>query len=336
MPLEAVYSFLTYPKKGHPQEPIRPGASLAIADDKLGRMLHSVFDSAERDCVVPVMFISDGVAQQNVARDEIVAFAGQHSLATASPIALRLQRATTGQSGMGLLFIGIGNDRGHARLVISRFPADEGVMAETSQAELSVQFVEQVFLKSAFSYKAATYVATGKTDQLWAGHVVDRQINAGSKGVADYWISDFLISEFATTPAAGTKRLATALRDAIAATASVEVKRQIAAAAHLAGNIPRRALTIAGFCAQFHFSDETKEAVLSKVRPPRLVDERFRFDAEEFARHIAYKQIELNNGAVLTAPADKFEEIFLETQRKDEHTFTTSGTIVDQRLRKSK
>lgn len=336
MALEAVYSFLTYPKRGQPDEPIRPGARLPIADDKLGRMLKGVFDSAERDCVVPVMFVSNGAAQENAAREELLALVRRHSLATASTIAWRLQRATSGQSGMGLLFIGIGDVNGRTRVVISRFPADEGVVAETSQAELSVQFVEQVFLKSAFSYKAATYVATGRPDQLWTGHVVDRQINAGSKAVADYWISDFLLSEFATTPAAGTKRLATALRDAIAATASVEVKREIAAAAHLAGNLPRRALTIAGFCEQFHFSEETKQAVLSKVRPPRLANERFRFDAEEFARHIAYKQIELDNGAVLTAPADKFEEIFRETQRRDEHTFTTSGVIVDERLKRTK
>ena len=114
------------------------------------------------------------------------------------------------------------------------------------------------------------------------------------------------------------------------------MKREIAAAAQLAGNISRRALTIAGFCEQFHFSDETTQAILSKVRPPRLANERFRFDATEFTRHIAYKQVELNNGAVLTAPADRFGTIFQETLLEDEHTFTTSGAIVDERLKKTK
>ena len=156
---------------------------------------------------------------------------------------------------MGPLFICLGDDGGRTRVVLSRFPADEGVVAERSSAELTVQFVEQVFLKSAYSYKAATYVATGRADQLWTGNVVDRQINHGSKAVADYWIVNFLMSEFATTAAAGTKRLATALRDAIAATSSLNVKREIAAAAHLAGNVPRRAMTISDFCTHFHFSD---------------------------------------------------------------------------------
>lgn len=342
MALEAIYSFLTYPKRHQPDDPLLPGAEITPGNDKLTQMLSGVFDAAERDCIVPVLFVSDGATQQNDARDELVAFVRRPSLATSTPLALRLQRATSGQSGMGLLFICIGTDQGRRRVVISRFPADEGVVAETSHAHLSVEFVEQVFLKSAFSYKAATYMVVGNLDQLWSGHVVDRQLNAGNKSVADYWISDFLKSEFATTPAAGTKRLAKALRDAIASTSSVTVKHEIAAAAHLAGNLQtRRSLSIAGFCDQFHFSDETKQAVLSKVAPARLANERFRFDKEEFARHIAYKQVELDNGAVLTAPADKFEQVFRETGRRParedaERTFVTSGIIIDERLKKTK
>src|SRR5690606_6741166 len=104
---------------------------------------------------------------------------------------------------------------------------------------------------------------------------------------------------------------------------------------HLAGNLPNRALTVAGFCDQFHFSNETKQLVLSKIKP-QLANERFRFDAQEFARHLAYKQVELNNGAVLTAPADRFEEVFLETRRQDEHTFVTSGTVIDERFKRTK
>ena len=95
-------------------------------------------------------------------------------------------------------------------------------------------------------------------------------------------------------------------------------------------------MTIADFCDSFHFSERTKQAILSKVSPARLVHEKFRFDAAEFSRHLAYKQVELDNGAVLTAPADKFEECFKETKRKDVHTFSTTGAVVDERLKKTK
>ncbi|MGA3953703.1 hypothetical protein ACI2TT_24930 [Ralstonia nicotianae] len=337
MPLQEIYSFLTYPKRSNPEDPLAPGAQIDFDNEsKLFRMLDGIFCKAEQDCVVPVMFTTDGVQPRNPVRSELLALVQQPSIDTAEPIALRLQRSTAGTSGMGLMFVCLGEDSGHTRVVLSRFPADEGVVAERSDVELNVQFVEQVFLKSAHSYKAATYVSNGRADQLWRGHVVDRQINHGSKAVADYWIVDFLMSEFATTAAAGTKRLAIALRDAAASTASVRVKQEIASAANLAGNVPSRAMTIADFCDSFNFSEETKQTVLSRARPPRLVHEQFRFDAEEFGRHLAYKQVELNNGAILTAPADRFEQVFQKRTRRNQHTFSTTGEIVDQRLRKSK
>lgn len=341
MPIQAIYSFLTYPKRSHPDDPLAPGVQIPIeADNKLVRMLDGLFLRASQDCVVPIMFRADAGDQVNPVRGELLALLAAPSVESAAPLALRLQRSTAGTSGMGLMFICLGRDAGareaETRVLISRFPADEGVVAERSDAALTVQFVEQVFLKSAYSYKAATFVADGRPDQLWKGNIVDRQLNHGSKAVADYWIVDFLVAEFATTAAAGTKRLAAALREAIGSTSSVAIKQEIAAAAQLAGNIPNRAMTIAGFCERFNFSDETKAAVVACIRPPRLVNDRFRFDAGEFARHLAYKQVELDNGAILTAPADRFDAVFERTRRRQQETFSTTGAVVDQRLRKTK
>lgn len=339
MPIQAIYSFLTYPKRNHPDDPLAPGVQIPVdGGNKLVRMLEGLFLRAPKDCVVPIMFRADD--QVNPVREELLYLLSGPSIETAAPLALRLQQSTAGTSGMGLMFISLGTDPGAAdgeiRVLISRFPADEGVVAERSDVALTVQFVEQVFLKSAFSYKAATFIANGRVDQLWTGSIVDRQINHGSKAVADYWIVDFLLAEFKTTAAAGTKRLAAALREAISSTVSVSIKQEIAAAAQLAGNIPHRAMTITGFCESFSFSDQTKAAVVACVRPARLLNDRFRFDAAEFARHLAYKQVELDNGAILTAPADRFDAVFERTQRRQQETYSTTGAVVDQRLRKTK
>ena len=296
-----------------------------------------IFDGAGKDCNVPVMFMSNGNKQENAVRTDLLALLASPGVEHATPLATRLQRATSGSSGMGLLFICLGKDAtGDERIVISRFPADEGVVAEKTTDTLTVHFVEQVFLKISHSYKAATYVWKGKPNQLWTDHVVDKQINHGNKSVADYWIVDFLHSEMQTNAALGTKRLANALKSAISASTDIEVKSQITSAAHLAKNLPQKAMTIAEFCGSFQLSEATTTAVLSKVDPPRLVHEKFRFDTAEFSRHIAYKQIELDNGAVLSAPAEKFEQCFVNTKKKDSHTFTTTGQIVDERLKTTK
>ncbi len=336
MALETIYSFLTYPKRGKSDAPAASGVAIPLDDGKLCTMLRDIFDQSGRKCDVKVMFTSPGAKQENEVRSDLLALTKKPSVATALPLATRLEQSTTGVSGMGLLFVCIGKDGTNKRIVISRFPADEGVVAERASDKLTVQFVDQVFLKSAYSYKAATYLSDGKPDELWFGHVVDKQINHGNKSVSDYWIVDFLRSELSTTSAAGTKRLANAIKAAIASTTDIAVKGQITAAAQLAATLPGKAMTIAKFCESFSFSPETTQAILSKVNPARLIDEKFRFDAAEFSRHVAYRQVELSNGAVLTAPADKFDECFHETKRKHERTYTTSGQIVDERLKKSK
>jgi hypothetical protein len=337
MSVDKIFSYLTYPKKNRPDETAVSGTQIPLDDGKLSKMLKDIFDGSRNDCNVPVMFVSDGDQQENVVRTELLALIDKPTVAAATPLAKRLQGATSGNSGMGLLFICIGKDgERDTRVVISRFPADEGVVAERSSEKLTVQFVEQVFLKSAYSYKAATYVSDGKPNQLWKGYVVDKQINHGSKAVADYWIVDFLRSEFSTTAAQGTKRLAKAIKSAILASPDIGIKAQLTSAAQLAANLPKKAMTISDFCDGFHLSEYAKEAILSNVNPPRLVHEKFRFDAAEFSRHLTYKQVELDTGAVMTAPAEKFDEYFKVTRRKDETLFVAAGHIVDEKLKSTK
>src|SRR5690606_17631522 len=153
------------------------------------------------------------------------------------------------------------------RVVLSRFAADEGVVASRIDGALSVEFVEQVFLKNSHTYKAATYRhETGKND-AWKGIATDRQLNHGSKSIADYWIVDFLCSELTTTAAEGTRRLAIAMKDASRSSADPQVRGEIVAAARLAGNLPAKALTIDQFCDQFAMSQSAKDAVKAAVKP---------------------------------------------------------------------
>jgi hypothetical protein len=272
-------------------------------------------------------------------RTELKRVVDSRRLDAATVLANRLQKATGGQSGMGLFFVCLGAVA-HQKVLLARFPADEGIVAEKANGQLSVSFVEQVFLKSAFSYKRVMYAGGDVGDDFWSGHAVDRQINHGAKTVADYWIVDFLQSDFRTTSQQGTKRLAMALRNASATTGSAEVRHEIAIAAQLARNLnARRVMTIEEFCDEIHLSDASKNAVVSSVQPQRLLKSKFRFDRGEFSKHISYRSVELDNGAILSAEIEKFEQCFNEavSDANPEHvTFSTSGRVVDERVRKSK
>lgn len=331
--IKTIYSFLTHPRKGKSDEMIVSGTAIPPDEGKLCMMLSTMFNNAHKECSIPIMFSPENSVKVNGVRDELMTLIDAPSLEAAKAIAIRLQKATTGSSGMGLMFISIGDDGTAQRLVVSRFPADEGVVAERDTESLTVEFVDQVFLKSSHAYKAVTYLREGKADDMWKGHAIDKQMNNGSKAVADYWIVDFLKSDLLSTPAGGTRRLAQALRAVLTATDDPQIKTEITAAVQLAGNIPNKALTIAEFGDEFHFSTKTKDAIAAKVNPARLVNEKFKFDSGEFSKHLAYKQVELSNGAVLTAPADKFDACFARAQADEGITFSTTGQVVDERLR---
>lgn len=110
--------------------------------------------------------------------------------------------------------------------MISRFPADQGVIAQETPQGLSVEFLEQVFMKSAKAYKSAIYVTDSLESGFWEGRIVDRQIS-GPREASDYWMIDFLASALRTTGPAGTKRLAIALRGATRSVEKLDTRQEL-------------------------------------------------------------------------------------------------------------
>jgi hypothetical protein len=161
MAIKAILSFLTYAGKNNDDVSEASGTVIPLDAGKLCRMLTSAYEKAESECNIPISFIGDGGRQENEIRNLILKLIKQPKVSVALPLAKKLQLATSGTSGLGLLFICVGNMNGQSKIVISRFPAEEGVVAERTSDKLSVQFVDQVFLKSAYSYKAVLYKGKG-------------------------------------------------------------------------------------------------------------------------------------------------------------------------------
>jgi hypothetical protein len=335
MPIENIYSFLTYPRSHVKAVEDIEGIHIKPDKGKLSGMLGEIFDSPKSKRDVPIRFVS--ADKTNATRSELIAFFERPKLATALPLARHLQASTPGTAGMGLFFVCLGSDDGKPgkRVVLSRFAAEEAVVASKMHGVLSVEFVEQVFLKNAHTYKAATYVHEDGKNDAWKGIATDLQLNHGAKSIADYWIVDFLRSELTTTAAEGTRRLAIAMKNA-SKSGDLEVRMEIVSAAKLARNLPANAMTIEQFCGQFALSHAAAAAVRAAVKPSRLVDESFRFDAEEFVKHVPYKQVALDNHVTLMAPTEEFDEVLQHHQEGEEHSYATRGRIVDEKLRSSR
>jgi hypothetical protein len=273
-------------------------------------LLKGVYDKSETECDIAISFNqSVGGTQQNPCRDLLIAYKNGPTQLRGQKIAERLASTTTHRSRLGLLFLVAGMEGLDHKVIISRFPADSGILAEQSATGLNISFLERIFMKNAKSYKAVVYRHRSLTTGFWSGHAVDKQINSSEADSSDYWIAEFLDSDFLTTSAAGTRRLAIALRNAARATSDLALKNEIVAAATLATGLKGQRLSIRDFASRIGLSAGAKAALFAEVKPVAL-DEKFQLSADEFSKQVAYRSVELDSGGMLMAETDKFDKIF--------------------------
>lgn len=297
-------------------------------------MLEAIFSGITGPHDFEILFnpMPDGT-QNNACRSLLIDFQEGPSVATGLPIAQRLQTVTDNRSGIGLLFLLTGDHGLKKRLIASRFPTDQAVLADTSAGGLNVEFLEQVFIKRLSSYKALLVEHPAPKDGFWKGIATDRQASQSGEHISEYWLKEFLNADFAETPAQGTRRLARALKDAVKANTSLSVKTEIAHASSLApAALVGKSLSIDEFCDHFGLSNAARDSIKDQLSKPSLFAKKFQFEPGEFKAIAPYRTVEMNTGAILTAPSDSFEEVFEREVVGDDVEYRTRGTIRDQRL----
>jgi len=311
VPIHKIHSFLVHPSKHEEEQPEISGTQIP-PHGQLHAMLKGVFDRAHDECDIEIVFrpTEDG-KQQNACRDSLVSYVQDSSVKNGRLVAARLQQVSTHRSGLGLLFLMKGTENRNHQLVISRFPADQGVIAQEHAQQLSVEFIERVFMKSAKAYKSALYISASVERGFWEGRAIDRQIS-GPRELSDYWIREFLASELRTTGPAGTRRLAIALRTAIRDVQELGTRHELISAANLLRGQHGRVRTARQLVQQIGLSEASKTAITAAFPRPDLMDETFRFDRDEFQRHATYRAVELDNGGMLVAEDSRFATVFKE------------------------
>lgn len=337
--IDSIHSFLIHPGKGADPPHDINGAAVPKSG-KLFTMLQPIFDHAAEDCPHRIAFNSHDGQQKNDCRDALITYIKNRDLNHGREIAKRLQAVTTHRSGLGLLFLITGEESGETKLVVSRFPADSGVLAEEKGKGLTVEFLERIFMKSAKSYKSVLYSGKSFTKDFWHGQAADKQVNNAESVIADYWIREFLLSDFLTPGEAGTRRFAIAVRETMNRTTEPGVKQDIVAMRSLMSKMPAQAgVSAKGLLDQFHVPAETQEQIKDRFPKAKSFAETFTFVPEEFAKFVSMRTMELDNGALLTAPTDRFDQVFTREPvggAPGVFRFSTQGGIVDQRFRKVK
>lgn len=333
MAVEHIHAYLVHPKKGDEDKSQLTGTDVLLSG-KMFKFMDEIYSRSESDCDIDITFRtnSDG-KQQNDFRDLLVSYLSKPSLITGQSIAERLGQKTDWRSALGLLFLIAGREQGVHKVVISRFPTDSAIYVEEQSSNLSVEFLERVFMKNKHSYKAVLYRDSSLQGGFWSGKAIDRQLNTPTSPTSDYWISDFLLSDFTVTSAHGTRRFARALRAAVQSDIPIDVKQELTAVATLSGGLSGQKLSIDEIIDRFNLSERAQAAILKELKKPALATEKFSFNTVEFKAIATFKSIDLDNGATLTAETDRFDVVFSKLQIGDQIEYTTIGREVDERLR---
>lgn len=336
VPIHCIHSYLVHAGRGKKTAPKINGASVPLKG-KLFDLLQGIYDASETECDIDIVFnhAPDGT-QKNECRELILQYISRPNLVHGRAVAERLEKRTDKRSGLGLLFLIVGKEGHDHKIVLSRFPTDSAILADEGTSSLTIEFLERVFMKSKTSYKSVVLKDRSLTAGFWSGRAVDKQINTQTMETSNYWIIDFLAADFKLTPAMGTRRLASAIREATKK-ATLDIKNEIVAAATLAGSIGGQKTSIDEFIGRFALSNEAAE-LIRESSGRHVVTDAFIFDAGEFANIIKYRSIELDNGGVMTAPSGEFENIFRREQivgGKGDVRFSTRGKIIDERFKKA-
>lgn len=330
----SIHAFLVHPGKND-DDPEELSGNPLVGPSKLFDMLADIFHAQPEERDFEIAFRpADSGAQQNDCRDLILAHQSDPTEETAEAIAARLQAVTDNRSGMGLLFVMTGQHGTKMRTVISRFPANEAILAEVAEEGLDVEFLEQVFIRNLSAYKAVLIEHADPPSAYWDGFATDRQAGGSPENISSYWLNDFLAADFKETPKAGTRRLAEALKRAVRANPVLSIKSEIASAVSLAPNaLGDKTTSIDEFCEHFGLSEDARDTIRSQLAKPVLASKSFKFDVQEFKKKVPYRTVELKNGAMLTAPSGDFQRVFdVEEMDNGKVRYSTTDRIADERV----
>jgi hypothetical protein len=332
--VSTIHAYLVHPGKN--VEQLHPvGGSCLPHEGKLFALLDGVYHASddERDIDVSFRPLDDG-SQFNLCRKLILDHCSTKTNETGALIAERLQKCTDNRSGMGLLFLLTGNLGLEAQFIMTRFPAESAILAELKDDQLSVEFLERVFVKRAHAYKALRLKHHTPASNFWTGKITDRQVGSLPAQISNYWMTDFLNAELLTTPKAGTMRLADALVGIVKTIHNVSVQSEIASAVSLAsGALDGKVTSIDGFCDQFGLSTSVREAFAARVTNADLRSQQFEFHGGEFSNRIKYRSVTLDNGAILSSIARDFDQTFEVQEMPDGRSrYVTIGHKRDERL----
>lgn len=335
--ISKVFCYLSPVGKGVEPFPLQEIRSFEIkSTDQMWIKLEDVIKNIDKTCEIDIKFISDSAKQENETRDEIISLLSEKTLEKGIPLIERLSRNTDKNCKIGLVFIVLGKNEKNDYILIARYPSEEGIVLKTTD---QVEIVKDVFLKNSHRYKLAFFEDESLQGGFWKGKAIDKQINdsSNSKLISDYWIKDFLKCELELTEVQGNRLLGRALRKILNDEATPETDKDIInSIASSAKLLNGKSKSINGFLKSLSISDENRNRIICALPSKAVAEQVFKFNSEIINGEYNLRAVYLNNGAIVMAPTDSFDEVFTmdkDNEETGEVKISTKGIVQKQTIR---
>lgn len=339
MELKKVYCYFSPVAKGIEGSIIEKIKYTEIKDthDVYLKMLQLI-NSVKRECDLNIIFSSSSEKQNNTTRNMIIDIITNKSIENGLPLIEWLSKNTDNKSKSGLVFILIGNDNEDQFIIITRYPAEEGIIISDKKNNIKVEILDEVFLKNSHRYKMAFFEGQSYQGDFWKGLAVDKQVNDSSLGireVSEYWIKDFLKCDLEMTSKRGSILVAKTFRALLGSKIDNSDKEEIVKAAISIKTLQGKKITIRNMIRDLDIDDQIAEKIIKQLPNKEVAEQVFHFDMQYFNGIFNLRVKYLNTGAIIVAPNEEFDEIFNQEKVAESSLtrYTTEGYTTNETIR---
>jgi 37-kD nucleoid-associated bacterial protein len=313
--LTRLYGFGTEPQRlVHPDDFVDPlGGQLPIKAtlrNALGRSLRGAEESGNLTRVVLNVDPAPDGERSSLVRDAVrgVAF-GSTAVArgAALELARQLSRAMDERSLECLLLVAAYKEQGNDERQVAAwiFPQDEAFrFSPGGNTNSDIELLNDIFSRTSGLRKMALFVGKDIESHFLTGQVLDYQQGRADE-VSDFWIERFLDAKLSITPAAGTKVLAEALRNASKASDLTLIERRQVHAAALAMHVmPQGSISLESVANQF-LSGKAKKVFLETAENDETRTSNFQLDHAALQQRLKVRNFGLPDDVWVSAPIDQ-------------------------------
>jgi hypothetical protein len=308
------------------------------SDHAIYAQMMKIANNVKTECDLNIIFKSDEEKQKNIVRNMIIDIMAKKDIVSVLPLIERLSQFTDNKSKSGLVFILLGTIEDKNYFLISRYPAEEGIIFNKGKGKIDVEILDEVFLKNSHRYKLAFFEGKSLAGEFWKGLAIDKQINEASTSIretSEYWLGDFLQCSLEMTNKRGSTLFAKSLRVVLGDDISEKSKEDVVKMTLGLNKYNKKKISINKILEENQVEKDLAEKIISKLPNKEVAEKVFQFSLNDFSSIFNLRVKYLDTGAILVAPNERFGEIFtqINLQEKGLVRYTTEGVTTNETVR---